>query len=127
MTPETRRSERKNQASASNALRVSGRQRRRLRQVRRRCDGEHLCKRRESKVHEQPVESRFSLVEIAIVTESAHRAGVEARLSGIDLPRMQIENRGLPLVLVDPRDAPACPAVRKKPEITATGDGKIHR
>ena len=67
------------------------------------------------------------LVEIAVVPEAAERAGVQARLVRIDLPRVQVEDCRARLRPVDAADAPVGPGVRQDPEVAAAGDRQVQR
>src|SRR5205807_421697 len=59
------------------------------------------------------------------MTESAHQARRQARLAGIQLPRMDVENRWPVLAPVDPRDAPPGPAIWENPEVASPGNGEV--
>ncbi len=86
-----------------------------------------LPHRPEPEFRDQPLQPRFGLVEVAVVPQAAQAAGGEPRLGRIDLPRMQVEDRRAPLLLVDPPDPPARPGVRQQPEVAAAGDRQVQR
>src|SRR5688572_4458184 len=70
-------------------------------EIRKRCGrggrveaGEERADRAETEIRQQRPQAGFGLVEIPIVTESREPSGMQPRLVGIDLPRMQVEHRG---------------------------------
>src|SRR5687767_14628999 len=61
------------------------------------------------------------------MAEPAETSGVEFRLVGIDLPRVQVEDGRAILLLVDSRDPPAGPPIWQDAEIAAAGHRQIQR
>src|SRR5207249_6544212 len=86
---------------------------------------EHVPDRREAEVAKHAAELRFGAAEPDVVgAEAAAAGGPHARLLGIDLPRMDEDDRGLPLA-VDASHAPAHVPVREHAQPTAAAEGQV--
>src|SRR5262245_31268479 len=60
------------------------------------------------------------------MAEAAQQPGLQSRLFGIDLLRMQIEDCRPTFVVVEARAAPACRTVWKDPTIATPADSQVH-
>src|SRR5690606_13940140 len=79
--------------------------------------------RGEVKVPQQAAQALLAALEVVVVTEAGQPARLDARLLGIDFPRMQIKDER-PSLPVDAGQAGAAERIWVKPEVAAAGDGK---
>ena len=75
----------------------------------------------ETEVGQELPQASFGVVEVAIVTKLAEPPRGQPRLLRIDLPWMEIKDRGLPFDTIQAGNAPTRPCVGKNSEIPATG------
>src|SRR5678815_2340584 len=73
--------------------------------------GDKLLHGVEAEVTQETTQPCFRGLEVAVMAEPAEAAGVQTRLKRIDLPRMQIEDRGPALCFVHSIHAPAGPPI----------------
>src|SRR5581483_10271462 len=74
-----------------------------------------------TEVLEEPDQPGLGLREVRVVAQARKpRHTRPPRLLRIDLPRMDVEDGGLPVVAVHPRDVGPRPPVRQQPEIAPT-------
>src|SRR5437667_9653603 len=88
---------------------------------------EHCAERPEPKFRDQPLQTELGLAEIAVVPEVAQTSEWQPGLPRIELPRMDVEDGGLALDLVQPGNTPARPRIGKQPEVPAAGNRQIDR
>src|SRR5258706_7241276 len=83
-----------------------------------------LLHRSETKVSKQPHEPPLRCFQIEVMRRRDAARQIDARMGGIDLPRMQIEHRRL-AESIDTAKAGAGDRVRENAEIRAAGDGDV--
>src|SRR5882762_1112323 len=85
-----------------------------------------LPHRAEGERLEEPAKLDLGLPEVRVVPDPALDGPVQPRLIGIQLPRMQIDDRRLPLHLIDPSEAQTESPRGEEPQIGTTGDRPVH-
>ena len=73
-----------------------------------------------AKIAHESVQARFHAMDIHIMAKSRSGADArDARLIGIDFPRVKIKNGGKPVDMIDSTKHPAREAIGHQPEIAA--------
>src|SRR5439155_24498305 len=87
---------------------------------------EDVAQRSEAELAQQTANLRFGAAEPHVVrAETAPSLRAEAWLVGIDLPRMDVEDRGLPVTPVHAPHAPGEVAVREHAQEAAAAERKV--
>ena len=81
--------------------------------------------RRELELAHERAETGLGLVEVTVVAKARLQGRVQPRLVRVELPGMQIENKGTSFP-VDPPQTPTDKEIRKYTEVATTGDRDAH-
>src|SRR5579884_3184007 len=88
--------------------------------------GKNLVHTAPTEIPDEPLETARHRRQIGVVAQSRAQSNVvDARLRGVDLPRMKIEDAGPGLARIDGAQVMPRQPIRQQSEVAAAGAGKI--